>query len=199
MIYAILLIILYDKDIILKDRRNDIYRNVTFCENGCIYNGINYNLKFANCICKSNIFQEEEQNKIEMNENIKFSYFKDIKKVFLENLFSFNIEILRCYNLVLNRKIIFHNIGFYSQLTMLFLQIIFVFIYLLKRLNSLKYFMLRFENKKNKNLNDNNINIINKKSQQKVKSKKISSNISNNEIKKQTYKIKKNVDIFEPI
>jgi len=188
----------YDKDIILKDRRNDIYRNVTFCENGCIYNGINYNLKFANCICKSNVFQEEEQNKIETNENIKFSYFKDIKKVFLENLFSFNIEILRCYNLVLNTKILFHNIGFYSQLTMLFLQIIFVFIYLLKRLNSLKYFMMRFENKKNKNLNDNNINIINKKSQQKVKSKKISSNISNNEIKKQTYKIKKNVDAFEP-
>ena len=30
------------KDIILNDRRNDIYQNVSFCQEGCTYNGINY-------------------------------------------------------------------------------------------------------------------------------------------------------------
>ena len=29
------------KDIIIKDRRNDIYKKVTFCEKGCLYTGMN--------------------------------------------------------------------------------------------------------------------------------------------------------------
>ena len=37
------------KDIILTDRRNDIYQNATFCQDGCTYNGINYDLMAANC------------------------------------------------------------------------------------------------------------------------------------------------------
>ena len=202
------------KDIILSDRRNDIYQNITFCEYGCTYSGINYKYKFANCICKSNIFQEEEQNIIEMNENIEFSNFKDLSKVFLENLFSFNFEVLRCYNLVLNTKILVHNIGFYCLLSMFALQIIFVFIYLLKRLTSLKSFMLKFENKNNNNSSKNNINIINQKRykniynkgnsfiplfQKKIKTKIKSYNNSNNDNKKQGYKFKKNNDyILEP-
>ena len=40
-----------NKDIIINDRRNDIYQNATFCQNGCIYEGINYNLMAANCLC----------------------------------------------------------------------------------------------------------------------------------------------------
>ena len=31
-------------DIIISDRRKDIYQNATFCQNGCIYNGMNYDL-----------------------------------------------------------------------------------------------------------------------------------------------------------
>ena len=39
------------KDIILNDRRNDIYQNATFCEDGCSYLGMNYSLMVANCKC----------------------------------------------------------------------------------------------------------------------------------------------------
>ena len=42
------------KDIIINDRRTDIYQNATFCQNGCSYLGMNYNLMAANCKCKSN-------------------------------------------------------------------------------------------------------------------------------------------------
>jgi len=30
------------KDIIINDRRNDIYQNVSFCQDDCRYDGINY-------------------------------------------------------------------------------------------------------------------------------------------------------------
>ena len=39
------------KDIIINDRRNDIYQNATFCEDGCNYDGMNYELMTADCIC----------------------------------------------------------------------------------------------------------------------------------------------------
>ena len=151
------------KDIILSDRRNDIFQNVTFCQNGCTYNGMNYDLMVANCICKSNILQEGESNLSGNNKDSELNY-KTLSKTFLENLFNFDFEVLRCHNLVFNTKILVHNIGFYCLLIMLILQIIFIFIYLIKGLNSLKYFMLNFEKKiKNKNKNKNHINIINKK------------------------------------
>ena len=34
----------YNKDITINDRRNDIYQNLTFCQVGCKYNGVNYSL-----------------------------------------------------------------------------------------------------------------------------------------------------------
>ena len=93
------------KDIILNDRRNEFYQDASFCEVGCIYKGINYNLKAANCICDSSLLQEEENN-IENTDNEKNKEkFKNITKSFLTSLFDFNFDVLRCYNLGLNIKI----------------------------------------------------------------------------------------------
>ena len=120
------------KDIIISDRREDIYINATFCQIGCTYNGINYDLMAANCICKSNIFQEDENIISENNENIEFLNFKTSKKVFLENIFSFNYEVFRCYNLAFNSKILYKNKRYYILSLMFVLQIIFVIIYMIK-------------------------------------------------------------------
>ena len=35
-----------NKDIIINDRRTDIYQNATFCQYGCKYKGVNYNLMY---------------------------------------------------------------------------------------------------------------------------------------------------------
>ena len=56
-----------EKDIIINDRRNDIYQNVTFCQYGCFYDGIDYELMSANCMCNSNALQDED----EINNNKK--------------------------------------------------------------------------------------------------------------------------------
>ena len=150
-----------DKDIILTDRRNDIYQNATFCQNGCVYKGMNYNLMAANCMCDSSFLEEDSDNLI--FESSESNNFKEIKKIFLENLFSFNFDVLKCYNLVINKEIIVRNIGFYCLFLMFILQIIFFVIYLAKKLKSIKHFMLNKKSINNKNniiINKNKNNIV---------------------------------------
>ena len=150
-------------DIIISDRRNNIYQNVTFCQNGCTYNGINYNLMAANCLCDSSILEEEEENNnmTNTNLNIEISNFKTITKAFLQNLLSFNFEVLKCNNLFLNIKILSRNIGFYNLSSMFVLQIIFFFVYLIKKLKPLKHFMLIFKNNNDIKNSQNNNNFRN--------------------------------------
>ena len=138
------------KDIILTDRRNDIYQNATFCQDGCTYNGINYDLMAANCLCNSNLLQEQKNNIIDINTDSEIINFKAITKSFIENLFNFNFDIIKCYNLALNPKILLYNIGFYSLASMFVLQLILFFIYLIKKIKPLKIFMLIFKFNKNK-------------------------------------------------
>ena len=70
-----------DKDIILTDRRNEIYQNATFCQEECIYIGINYELNAANCICNSYILQEN--NITNNNSSVKASKFEELTKTFI--------------------------------------------------------------------------------------------------------------------
>ena len=115
------------KDIILEDRRTDLYQNATFCEDGCTYTGMNYDLMVANCLCDSDFFQKEEEknetnvDEIQKSETVNF---KTISKSFIENLFDFNYKVIFCYNLVLDTKILVKNIGFYTLFAMFVFQMI---------------------------------------------------------------------------
>ena len=139
------------KDIVIQDRRNDIYQNASFCQKGCSYDGMNYELMTANCICDSSILQSSSDNGINSdntNNEEETLNFKSLTKSFISNLFDFNFEVFRCYNLVLNIKKLTSNIGFYCMCTTFGLQSIFLFVFLIKRLTPLKYFMLLFKNNK---------------------------------------------------
>ena len=152
----------YNKDIIINDRRTDIYKNITFCQNECRYEGINYNLNAANCLCSSNSIQEVVNITIDTLSSKENVNFKTLSKIFLENIFSFNFEVLKCYNLVFNKKILPKNIGFHCLLLMLVLQIIFFFIFFIKKLNSIKYFMFQFHLKvKKKRKSHRSVKILN--------------------------------------
>ena len=150
-------------DIIINDRRSDIYQNATFCEDGCTYTGMNYDLMVANCICNSKILQIETKNQTD-NEEKEISEtlnFETVTKSFISNLFDFNIEVIYCYNLVINTKILVKNIGFYCLFGMFILQFIFFIIYKIKKLTSLRYFMLIFEDKKESTNKSNSYTINN--------------------------------------
>ena len=159
-----------EKDIIIDDRRTDIYQNVSFCQKGCSYTGINYTLSSANCICDSSVIEKDlfndynitENNNKEESEN-KFKY---IAKSFIANLMNFNINVIYCYNLIIDLQILKSNVGFYSMAALLFSQIVFLFIYIFQKLKSLKNFMVTFDI--NKNITKDNT--INKDDKNEIKS-----------------------------
>ena len=104
------------RDITLNDRRTDIYQNATFCQDGCSYLGMNYYLMVANCKCNSTLFQRNEKNATENNElRTDTNNFKNFKKYFISNLIDFNFEILRCYNLIIQKKNTFSQYTLLSQ------------------------------------------------------------------------------------
>ena len=184
------------KDIILKDRRNDIYQNASFCQDGCTYKGINYNLKAANCLCNSNSLKGENNNITNNELESLFVNFKALKETVLANLFNFNFNIVKCYNLAFYSKILVHNIGFYCLASMFVIQIIFFLVYSKKTIKPLKIFMLLFNVDKNKNSqkNINNVHTINiqKKNNQIIKStppikKNSSKSLLNNNNKRNHY------------
>ena len=176
----------YGKDIILDDRRNDIYQNATFCQDGCTYNGIDYDLMAANCLCNINSLQEKDNIMNESQESESCN-FKSITKLFIENLLSFNFEIVKCYN-VLNKKIFMNNVGFYCFVVMFLLQIIFFSVYLVKNIKPLKMFMISFMVEKNKISYNKEIIKENRKNNKKMKLK--NKKIVNNEKSKDNFENK---------
>jgi len=167
------------KDIILTDRRNDFYQNASFCEDGCLYNGIDYDLITAIYICNSNFLQGDIGKINDNKEQKEILNFENIKKSFISHLFDFNIEVIYCYNLVFDLKRLKKNIGFYFMFIILILQIIFLCIFLIKKLNPIKNFMLIYSKYKTKGKH-----VYPPKKNNKIKNNKLNKNhkIINNNI-----------------
>ena len=143
------------KDIIINDRRTDIYQNVSFCQEGCVYSGMDYEFMSANCSCDINIFDNNDVNdtkKYENSESEKLN-FKTLTKSFIANLYDFNYQVIYCHNLVINLHILKNNIGFYAMSIMLLVQIIILFVYIIKGLKGIRYYIFIILSKdKNNNL-----------------------------------------------
>ena len=142
------------KDIIIDDRRKDIFQNASFCQGGCFYEGMNYDLLAANCICDTNAIQNEDLNNIKTEEknHIEKVNFDSITKSFISSLFDFNFNVMKCINLIINFEILKQNLGFYSMIVMLLFQIIFLMIYLIKGIKSIQDYMILFRSKNKKSI-----------------------------------------------
>ena len=143
------------KDVIIEDRRTDIYKNATFCQDGCTYIGMDYELTTAKCKCDSSFLEGKQNVTDEKKEESEILTFKTITKSFISNLLDFNIEVIFCYNLVFDIKRLSTNIGFYCMSVIFISQIIFLCNFLIKKLKPIKYFMYIL---KNPNFNINNEN-----------------------------------------
>ena len=136
------------KDIIIEDRRVDIYQNATFCQGGCSYKGIDYELMTANCMCDTSALQNSEKKIIDNEEQSEYLNFKTITKSFISNLLEFNIEVIFCWNLVFDKNILIKNIGFYFMASLCFIQIILLCIFFIKRLSPIKKYLNNFNDSK---------------------------------------------------
>ena len=85
-----------NKDIPMRDRVPYFYVDVTPCESRCTYQGIDYELLRFNCRCRFNGFGE---NNDENNNALVLS-----KKESVKVIKSVNIEVIKCFKDVFNKK-----------------------------------------------------------------------------------------------
>ena len=172
------------KDITIEDRRTYIFQNVTFCQEGCTYEGMDLELITANCICKTNSFQDK-MNNITNDDIAEYNrlHFKDLVKSFIANWLDFNIDVIYCYNLVFNIPIIKVNIGFIFMISLFLFQIIFLIIFLIKKLKPIKNFMIA--SKKN-----NNMYILGNPNKKQKTYNEIKENNNNKKVNKNIIKLK---------
>ena len=146
-------------DVTIKNRREDYFQNVTFCEKNSVYLGINFSdntaicsymsaetksyelflqaLKYKNSSCGCG---NETLDKIMENYDLE----NNKKNEFLTTLYSSNYHIIKCYKLVFKFKIMLKNIGGWMNITLIILQIIFFIIFMKEKLNPVRNFIKDF-------------------------------------------------------
>ena len=112
-----------NNDMILEDRINDIYTNVSFCEDNCLYQGVNFTSNRVMCQCGDNA-----QTKDDFVEDTRTSFFQKI-------IDATNIQIFKCWKVFFSWNNLKGNIGFYFGGGILFFQIIIVCIFAIRQEN----------------------------------------------------------------
>ena len=109
---------LYNNDIIIKDRKKDIYpNNITICKENCYYNGIIR--EEERIICHCNLNNNSKENNNDKNDFL----YEDNGNFFSYLLDNINYKIFICYRLILSFNNFKNNISFYSILCASFIVI----------------------------------------------------------------------------
>ena len=129
-----------DKDIILNDRKNIIYKkngNKSLCQDDCTLRGYNSTNKKAICQCSAQIDSEEpdlDEKKMIFNTNvIREGFFKTIKNS--------NFLVLKCYKLVFDLKNLIKNIGMIIMSIIILISIILIIFHCFKEQNKIREFI----------------------------------------------------------
>ena len=120
-------------DILLEDRINYIYNNDdTQCQSNCHFSYYFIESHYMQCTCSTN--KDTNDNNLKKD---KFSS-KKIYESFYDVLKYSNYNILKCYKIIMNIKILKYNIGCIITFAFFCYFIICIILYILKGLNPLK-------------------------------------------------------------
>ena len=108
-------------DMILMERIHSFYQNVSLCDEGCYYNGINLETKIINCLCKEKDFSFKNSDGI--------NYGKKPKKIDINSI----VDVVKCFKKGFKTKL-FENLGHEVIMYGSLLQLIFVILYFKKDL-----------------------------------------------------------------
>ena len=141
-------------DILLSDRIEDIYNDNYSCPLNCSYSSYTPNTGFLTCNCSI------------VNENITLGDIGNLVLHSFKNVFhSINYKFIKCYKLVFHINVITINLGSLFCIALFLCYLVFLILYLINGIKSLKKSVDAFIKKKNKSL-----------------SKKVSFNISQNDL-----------------
>ena len=153
------------KDIILEDRRNEIYQNISLCEENCVYDSIS--IENLTVTCKCNV-KEIVKTKITPN-----FFLQAFESIFINS----NFSVVKCYKLVFRFTGKFLNIGFWVFLIFTSLHFPFHIWYFVQKLYPLqKYIILTYFYKKLNPPKRKNENGYYEKEEKKIKKKEIKYN-----------------------
>ena len=108
------------KDVPLEDRVKLYYQNVSLCEEGCAYMGINLDSFEVECSCEL-----QDQSNKNNNEAIAKSILDNpISNEVFGVITNSNLEVLKCITKAFNRKLFFKNYGGLMMIGIFFSQII---------------------------------------------------------------------------
>ena len=135
------------KDMLLEDRKKSIYStsgNISMCQDGCTFES--YNSTTKKSVCNCNV--QTEPSSTDLN-NLKFSP-KELGKKFMKTITNSNFRVLKCYQLAIDTKNIFENIG-RVIMTVIFLFYLFsLFFYIIKERKKIDMFIISIlKNKEN--------------------------------------------------
>ena len=110
-------------DVILADRRKDIFQDINLCEENCKYIKVNFTTQKIECKCNVKTFFNYEEKEFNHNSNM----FSDI--------FNLNIEVMKCYKYSFQWKILRKNLGFWIMTGFLIFQIILTFLFFFEKIS----------------------------------------------------------------
>ena len=109
-------------DVLIKDRKKDFYNpNLTLCEENCEYKSFDIITSKANCQCQAKTEIKSDTSETGFSPNIL------LKNFYILESYT-NYKVLKCYNLVFNKKYLKSNIGSYI---MIFILLCFIIILIL--------------------------------------------------------------------
>ena len=119
-----------NNDMILKDRREDIYQNYSLCDNNCEYDRINISSMIISCNCqiKSDIDIRKPPLKFE--------------KIYVDLFSETSFAVTKCFNLVFNFKNKSKNIGFIIFSIIFFLHIPIIIYYIIIGTTPIKKYII---------------------------------------------------------
>ncbi len=135
-------------DILLSDRIDYIYNNDdTACQSNCEFSHYSIESKYINCSCSTKKDSNDGNKKTD-----KFTA-KKIYESFYDILKYSNYDIIKCFNIIADLKIITINIGSLIVISYFFCYLICLFIFIFRGIIPLKI-KLRFELNKTKVINN---------------------------------------------
>ena len=155
------------KDVPLDDRVKLFYQNITLCEDGCSYVGINLNTYEVECSCDLKNENHDSNNE----ENIKNLLDNPLSNEVFGVLTNSNIGVLKCIKQAFEKKIVFKNYGGLMMIGLITIQIvcavfikiqmrkverfIYTFISQIKYPPKRKATLVKFQTQKNSNIKNN--------------------------------------------
>ena len=118
-----------NKDVPLKDRISTFFPNLSLCDPGCENKGVDLVKMKAKCEC---IFINILSN--ELMDNLSGGFLSEIMSI----LSSVNIEVLKCFKNLFDKKSFSRAVGGYFILCLFFMKMICIIIFLTSKLYSIK-------------------------------------------------------------